>query len=60
MELTDGGIETTLVFREGFALPCFAAFPLLESSAPGGRSAATSTASSSWRTHAGSRSSSTP
>jgi homocysteine S-methyltransferase len=30
MELTDGGIETTLTFREGFDLPCFAAFPLLE------------------------------
>jgi homocysteine S-methyltransferase len=29
MELTDGGIETTLTFREGFDLPCFAAFPLL-------------------------------
>jgi homocysteine S-methyltransferase len=30
MALTDGGIETTLTFREGFELPCFAAFPLLE------------------------------
>jgi S-methylmethionine-dependent homocysteine/selenocysteine methylase len=30
MELTDGGIETTLTFREGYDLPCFAAFPLLE------------------------------
>jgi S-methylmethionine-dependent homocysteine/selenocysteine methylase len=28
--LTDGGIETTLVFHEGFDLPCFASFPLLE------------------------------
>lgn len=27
--LTDGGIETWLVFKEGFDLPCFAAFPLL-------------------------------
>jgi homocysteine S-methyltransferase len=27
--LTDGGIETTLVFHEGIALPCFAAFDLL-------------------------------
>jgi homocysteine S-methyltransferase len=27
--LTDGGIETVLLFREGFDLPCFAAFPLL-------------------------------
>jgi len=33
--LTDGGQETTLVFHEGVDLPCFAAFPLLES--PGGR-----------------------
>jgi homocysteine S-methyltransferase len=37
MELTDGGIETTLVFHEGFDLPCFAAFPLLEQ--PSGRGA---------------------
>ncbi|MEM8844313.1 MAG: homocysteine S-methyltransferase family protein [Pseudomonadota bacterium] len=28
--LTDGGIETTMIFHEGFELPCFAAFPLLE------------------------------
>lgn len=28
--LTDGGMETTLVFHEGLDLPCFAAFPLLE------------------------------
>jgi homocysteine S-methyltransferase len=34
MELTDGGIETTLMLREGFALECFAAFPLLDE-APG-------------------------
>jgi homocysteine S-methyltransferase len=27
--LTDGGLETTLVFHEGLNLPCFAAFPLL-------------------------------
>lgn len=27
--LTDGGLETTLVFLDGIALPCFAAFPLL-------------------------------
>src|SRR5262245_54569590 len=32
--LTDGGIETTLVFLEGLELPDFAAFPLLKS-APG-------------------------
>jgi S-methylmethionine-dependent homocysteine/selenocysteine methylase len=30
--LTDGGMETTLIFRDGFDLPHFAAFTLLESS----------------------------
>ena len=29
--LTDGGLETTLVFHEGMDLPCFAAFTLLDS-----------------------------
>lgn len=29
--LTDGGLETTLIFHHGFDLPDFAAFPLLES-----------------------------
>lgn len=33
--LTDGGLETTLVFRDGIDLPDFAAFPLLDS--PEGR-----------------------
>lgn len=28
--LTDGGLETTLIFQDGLELPCFAAFPLLE------------------------------
>jgi homocysteine S-methyltransferase len=28
--LADGGLETTLVFEDGIDLPCFAAFPLLE------------------------------
>lgn len=28
--LTDGGLETTLVFLEGFELPYFAAFDLLK------------------------------
>jgi S-methylmethionine-dependent homocysteine/selenocysteine methylase len=28
--LTDGGIETTLIYREGLELPYFAAFPLLQ------------------------------
>ena len=27
--LTDGGLETTLLFHDGFDLPCFAAFDLL-------------------------------
>jgi homocysteine S-methyltransferase len=31
--LTDGGLETTLVFHEGLDLPCFAAYPLLEHAA---------------------------
>jgi len=29
----DGGLETTLIFREGFELPCFASFPLLRDEA---------------------------
>ena len=28
--LTDGGLETTLVFHDGWELPSFAAFPLLD------------------------------
>jgi S-methylmethionine-dependent homocysteine/selenocysteine methylase len=28
--LTDGGLETTLIFLEGFELPYFAAFDLLQ------------------------------
>ena len=28
--LTDGGLETTLIFHYGYDLPCFAAFPLLD------------------------------
>ena len=31
--MTDGGLETTLLFHDGFELPCFAAFPLLADSA---------------------------
>jgi homocysteine S-methyltransferase len=31
--LTDGGLETTLVFHEGIILPCFAAFDLLKDEA---------------------------
>ena len=30
LSLTDGGIETWLIFDDGFALPHFAAFPLLD------------------------------
>ena len=30
MKLTDAGLETVLVFEEGFELPCFAAFPLVD------------------------------
>ena len=29
--ITDGGMETVLTFQRGIDLPCFAAFPLLES-----------------------------
>lgn len=28
--ITDGGLETTLVFHKGIDLPCFAAFPLID------------------------------
>jgi S-methylmethionine-dependent homocysteine/selenocysteine methylase len=31
--LTDGGLETTLVFHDGMDLPCFASFPLLDTEA---------------------------
>jgi homocysteine S-methyltransferase len=34
MFVTDGGLETDLVFHHGIELPCFAAFPLLEQSGP--------------------------
>jgi len=37
LALTDGGIETVLLFRDGFDLPCFASFPLLGDD--GGRAA---------------------
>ena len=38
--VTDGGIETTLIFLEGLELPHFASFPLLET--PQGAEAAAS------------------
>jgi homocysteine S-methyltransferase len=28
--LTDGGLETDLIFNEGFEMPLFASFPLLD------------------------------
>src|ERR1700722_1579457 len=31
--LTDGGLETDLIFHEGFDMPLFASFPLLEDDA---------------------------
>jgi len=31
--LTDGGLETSLIFHQGLELPCFAAFPLLDDDA---------------------------
>ena len=31
--LTDGGLETWLVFQEGIELPCFSSFPLLDQAA---------------------------
>ena len=30
MFLSDGGLETTLLFKDGIDLPCFASFPLIE------------------------------
>jgi hypothetical protein len=30
--MTDGGRETSLLFHDGFELPCFAAFPLIADS----------------------------
>ena len=40
--LTDGGLETTLIFHDGIDLPDFAAFPLLEDEAGGASSRRTS------------------
>ena len=42
--LTDGGIETTLIFHDGLDLPCFAAFACSRTTAGGRRCAATSRA----------------
>ena len=33
MFLTDGGLETDLIFHEAFEMPLFASFPLLENEA---------------------------
>ena len=38
--LADGGIETTLIYDDGFDLPDFAAFPLLDDRRRAGRPAA--------------------
>ena len=35
--LTDGGLETFLIFVEGVDMPCFAAFPLVTDEAGRGR-----------------------
>ena len=35
--VTDGGLETELVFHDGIDLPCFAAFPLLDNPDPRAR-----------------------
>ena len=37
MFLTDGGLETTLIYHEGIELPCFAAFTLLKTEQGVGR-----------------------
>jgi len=37
MFLTDGGLETTLIYHEGIELPCFAAFTLLKTKQGVGR-----------------------
>ena len=52
--LTDGGIETTLIFHQGIELPDFAAFDLLRWKAPPGARAPTGACA--WATrHATSR-----
>ena len=48
--LTDGGLETTLIFHEGLELPHFAAFMLLRRTRGGRRSGATSRPT--WRSPA--------
>lgn len=47
--LTDGGLETTLIFHEGWDLPMFQAFTLLESERGRGPCAPISTATSPWQ-----------
>ena len=47
--LTDGGIETTLIFQEGIDLPLFAAFDLLEARTAGKSFRRTTTPTSRWR-----------
>jgi homocysteine S-methyltransferase len=45
--VTDGGMETDMIFHHGVDLPLFAAFPLVDS--PGGRSLLTGY----WTCHSG-------
>ncbi len=51
--LTDGGLETTLIFHEGWDLPCFAAFVLLDSERGRKALAPITTATCRWRSTAG-------
>ena len=56
--LTDGGIETTLIFHDGLELPYFAAFDLLKDAAAARRCAATTRATPRSRARRASASSS--
>jgi len=53
VRLTDGGLETSLIFHQGLDLPHFAAFPLVESD--DGRAALRTywEPTSHWRANAG-------
>ena len=50
--LTDGGIETVLIFHEGLDLPLFAAFDLLKDEAGRPRCGATTSPTPRWRASA--------
>ena len=58
--LTDGGLETTLIFHRGLDLPCFAAFDLLKTTPAATSCAPTSRPTSASPASAASASSSTP